>query len=129
MLAGLAITTIHHPQHLLHYMADNMLCCAMFVMWCAAGRRVVDDSDDDEPAASYDAPTPSPAIARQVRYTGCLRCIGLVDAAGGSGMNKGCVCFAGFYVCQLSSAVYMPAAGGGCFLYVLSSTSATSAPC
>ena len=32
----------------------------------AAGRKVLDDSDDDEPTASYEAPTPSPAVARQV---------------------------------------------------------------
>lgn len=54
-------------------------------MCCAAGRKVVDDSDEDEPAASYDAPTPSPAVARQVMplvlgrkncHKSCMVCCG-----------------------------------------------------
>lgn len=41
---------------------SDVLTCAMP---CCAGRKVVDDSDEDEPAASYDAPSPSPAVAQK----------------------------------------------------------------
>jgi hypothetical protein len=47
----------------------------------AAGKKLVDSSDDDQQTeASYEAPTPSPAVARQVR--GCVCACVLVSRQG-----------------------------------------------